>query len=96
MTDSLADLPYDELKGRAINLAKKRHDIGFFYDLLRHTPAINATADEGGSLGEFSGSILEMVEAAHQVFGSGQVGDMEPLFRARFEEYLNEHGDPQT
>jgi hypothetical protein len=92
MSEDLADLSYDEVKSRAITLAEKRHDIGFFYDLFRHTPAINATADEGGSLGEMSGSILELVEAARQLFGHSKVGDMEPMFRARFEEYLVEHG----
>ncbi len=82
------------MKSRAISLAEKRHDIGFFYDLFRHTPAVNATADEGGSLGEMSGSILEMVQAAREMFGSARVGDMEPLFRARFEEYLTQYGNP--
>lgn len=92
MSEDLSDLPYEELKSRAIALAEKRRDIGFFYDLFRHTPAINATADEGGSLGEMSGSILEMVEAARELFGGGRVGEMEPLFRARFEEYLTQYG----
>jgi hypothetical protein len=93
MSEDLADVPYDELKSRAIALAEKRRDIGFFYDLFRHMPAVNATADEGGSLGEMSGSILEMVDAAREMFGAGRVGDLEPLFRAVFEEYLTKHGD---
>lgn len=93
MTDQLADLPFDELKHRAFGLAEKRHDIGFFFDLIRHTPAVAATADEGGSLGEFSGTITELVEASRELFGSGEVGELEPLFRARFEEYLRQHGE---
>ncbi len=93
MTDQLAELPFDEVKSRAFKLAEKRHDVGFFFDLIRHTPAVAATADEGGSLGEFSGTISELVEAARELFGSGDVGELEPLFRARFEEYLREHGE---
>jgi hypothetical protein len=89
---SLDDLSYDEVKARAIKLAEKRRDVGFFYDLFRHTPAINATADEGGSLGDVSGSLIELVEAAHEVFGAGHVGELEPMFRVRFEQYLVEHG----
>jgi hypothetical protein len=64
---SLEDLSYEEVKTRAIHLAEKRHDVGFFYDLFRHTPAMNAAQSEGGSLGDFSGSIIEMVDAARGV-----------------------------
>ncbi|MCH9719523.1 MAG: hypothetical protein K0U60_06595 [Actinomycetia bacterium] len=92
MTDQLADLPFDEVKHQAIELAEKRHDVGFFFDLIKHTPAVAATADEGGSLGEFSGTITELVEAARELFGSGDLGELEPLFRARFEDYLRQHG----
>lgn len=90
---SLQDLSYEEVKTRAIALAEQRHDVGFFYELFRHTPAMNAAQSEGGSLGDVSGSILEIVDAARELFGSGSVGDLEPLFRARFEEYLTEHGE---
>lgn len=85
------DLPYEELREKAFDLAEKRHDLGFFYDLFRHTPAINATAAEGGSLGDISGSILELVSAARETFGEEQVGDMEPLFVANFATYLRKH-----
>jgi len=85
------DLPYDELREKAFALAEKRHDVGFFYDLYRHTPAINATADEGGSLGDIGGSILELVSAARETFGEENVGDMQPLFVAKFATYLRQH-----
>ncbi|MCB0916334.1 MAG: hypothetical protein H6525_00660 [Actinobacteria bacterium] len=86
------DLPYDELRDKAFELAEQRHDLGFFYDLFRHTPAMNAMSTEGGSLGETSGSIIELVSAAREAFGSESVGEMEPLFVARFATYLREHG----
>lgn len=91
-SEDLADLSYEEVKSQAIGLAEHRRDVGFFYDLFRHTPALNAAAAEGGSLGDMSGSLIDMVEAAREMFGSSNVGDMEPLFRARFESYLIEHG----
>ena len=84
-------MPYDELREKAFALAEKRHDVGFFYDLYRHTPAINATADEGGSLGDIGGSILELVSAARETFGEENVGDMQPLFVAKFATYLRQH-----
>lgn len=91
-TMSYEDLPYDELRDKAFALAEKRHDVGFFYDLYRHTPAMTAMSSEGGSLGETSGSLIELVEGAREAFGSESVGDLEPLFVARFATYLREHG----
>lgn len=57
---ALEDLPYDELKGRALHVARENHDIGFILDLLTHTPAARAAADEGGSLGDFTGTVAEI------------------------------------
>ena len=92
MTDEvLEELPYDELRERAFAIAEDRHDIGFFFDLLNHTSALNATASEGGSLGEIGGSITETIAATRAVFGSDGVGDLEPLFRARFATYIRDH-----
>ena len=68
---SYEDLPYDELRDKAFALAEHRHDVSFFYDLYRHTPAMTAMAAEGGSLGETSGSLIEIVKAAREAFGSG-------------------------
>jgi hypothetical protein len=87
----LEDLPYDELRDRAFAIAEKRLDLGFFVDLFNHTPAMHDAADEGGSLGDISGSLVESVRAARQVFSGDSVGDLEPLFRARFATYIREH-----
>ena len=93
MSDQIAleDLPYDELRERAFSMAEHRLDIGFFVDLFSHTPAMENVSDEGGSLGDISGSLVESVRAARQVFSSDSVGDLEPLFRARFATYIREH-----
>ncbi len=85
------ELPYSELRDKAFALAEKRHDVGFFYDLFRHTPAMNATAAEGGSLGEIGGTLLELVSAARETFGQQNLGDMEALFIANFATYLRKH-----
>lgn len=87
----LEDLPYDDLRDRAFAIAEERRDIGFFVDLFRHTPAMHDASDEGGSLGDISGSLVESVRAARQVFSGDSVGDLEPLFRARFATYIREH-----
>lgn len=87
----LEDLPYAELRDRAFHLAEQRHDVGFFVSLFSHTPGMIAVADEGGSLGEIGGSIIETIRAAREAFGPSSVGDLEPLFRARFASYLREH-----
>jgi hypothetical protein len=87
----LEDLPYDELRDRAFAIAEHHLDIGFFVDLFSHAPAMQNVQDEGGSAGDMGGSFVETVRAAKQVFGSDSVGDLEPLFRARFATYIREH-----
>ena len=59
---------YPELRERAFSIAEHKHDYGFFLDLFTHTPAMENVSDEGGSLGDISGSFVESVRAARQVF----------------------------
>ena len=84
------DWPYDTLRDTAFERARQYRDLRFFIDLMEHTPALTATADEGGSLGEISGSLIETYQAAQEAF-SGEPGELEPLFRAVFATYLREH-----
>jgi hypothetical protein len=97
MSDSAAlpdppyeDWPFEKLRDAAFDRARHRRDLSFFIDLMAHTPALTATADEGGSLGEISGSLMESFEAARQAFREAP-GDLEPLFRAVFATYLRDH-----
>lgn len=92
MAEQLEDLPYEELRHRAFKLAEKRRDMGFFLDLFNHTPSMQDVSDEGGSLGDISGSLIGVIEAAKEAFGHEQVGELEPLFVARFATYIREHG----
>jgi hypothetical protein len=87
----LEDLPYEQLRDRAFAVAEDRRDLGFFVDLFNHTPAMHDASTEGGSLGDITGSLVESVRAARQAFGEAAVGDLEPLFRARFATYIREH-----
>ena len=87
----LEDLPYDDLRDRAFAVAEERRDIGFFVDLMAHAPSMYAVEAEGGSLGDISASLAGTVAAAREAFGEESVGDLEPLFRARFATYIREH-----
>lgn len=83
--------PYDDLRDAAFERARQRHDLQFFVDLMAHTPALTATADEGGSLGEIGGSLIETVEAWREAFSHSVSDDVKPMFVAVFATYLRDH-----
>lgn len=85
--EELDALPTDELRQRAFDRAEQRHDAAFFWDLLRHLPGTEAVAAEDGSPGNISGGIAEGLEAVRELV-SGELGEVEPLVRARFIDYL--------
>ncbi len=85
------DWAYEELRDTAFDRARHHADVGFFLDLMRHTPAMAATVDEGGSLGEISGSLMEVIEAAAEAFRKHASPELEPMFRAVFATYLRSH-----
>jgi len=87
----LEDLPYDDLRDRAFALAESKHDHAFFRDLRRHLPASAAVATEGGSLGDIAGTLSELAQSTRAAASLEQVGDFEPLFRARFATYIREN-----
>ena len=81
-------LSTDELRHLAFERAKDRHDVGFFWDLVKHLRASQSIAAEDGSSGGLTGSITEAVELVRELMGKG-LRDEEPLLRARFLDYLN-------
>lgn len=85
--DDLETLSTEELRDRAFQLAERRRDIGFFWDLLRHVPASAGLAAEDASAGQITGGIAEAVQAVRELFGH-DLGELELLFRARFLDYL--------
>jgi len=88
--EQLDALPTDELRSRAFELAESRHDVGFFWDVVKHLRASGDIASEDASSGHITGSIAEAVEAFHNMT-SGELGEFEPLLRARFIDYIRKY-----
>jgi hypothetical protein len=86
--EELDELSTDELRQRAFDRAEDRHDVGFFWDLYNHVPGAETAAGEDASSGHITGSIAELVTGLREVMGREDVGELEPLFRARFIDYL--------
>lgn len=89
MTDDLDALSTDELRHRAFARAEHRRDVGFFWDLIKHLRATQGIAGEDASSGNITGGIAEAVEVIRELLGR-DLGDAEPLVRARFIDYLRD------
>ena len=85
--DEFDGLSTEELRKRAFHRAERHADIGFFWDLVRHLPSSSDLQAEDGSLGSVSESIGEVIELVRELMGK-DLGDAEPILRARFLEYL--------
>jgi hypothetical protein len=90
--DELDKLPTEELRDRAFSRAEHHADIGFFWDLIKHLPASAGLEGEDGSLGGVSVSITDTIELVREILGK-DLGDHEPLIRARYIDYLLKHSD---
>ncbi len=86
MTDFDA-LTTDDLRHRAFDKARDAHDVGFFWDLVKHLRSSASFAAEDGSGGGITGSISDAIEIVRELMGK-DLGDDEPLLRARFVDYL--------
>ena len=87
MTDDLEALTTEQLRVRAFDKAQGAHDLGFFWDLAKHLRASRAIAGEDGSSGSITGTLTELVELGRELLGK-DLGEDEPLVRARFLQYL--------
>jgi hypothetical protein len=90
MTSSLAELDAlstEQLRQRAFALAAKRHDVSFFWSVLRHLPHADDAEELDGSMGAFGASVDDAVALWREFAGRGY-GDSEPLLRAAFIDYL--------
>ncbi len=88
MTADLDSLTTEELRERAFDKARDAHDVGFFWDVVKHLRASQALATEDGSAGGIFGSVSEAVEVVREMLGK-DLGEVdEPLLRARFLDYL--------
>lgn len=84
-------LSTDDLRHQAFELAEQRHDLRFFWDLVRHLPASADVASEDASAGNITGSITETIGLVRELFGGGDFGGVEPMLRAHFIDYLRTH-----
>ena len=80
-------LTTEELRHRAFEKARGAHDVGFFWDVVKHLRATHAIATEDGSSGHITGTLTEAVDLVRELMGKG-LGDDEPLLRAKFQDYL--------
>ena len=87
MTADLDQLTTEELRRRAFDKAQAAHDLGFFWDLVRHMRGSRSIAGEDGSTGGITGTLAELVGLTRELMGKN-LGDDEPLLRARFLDYL--------
>jgi len=85
--EELDQLSTEQLRRRAFDRAEQRHDVGFFWDLVKHLEPSQDLAREDGSAGHIAGGLAEMVEVVRELLGR-DLGENEPLVRARFIDYL--------
>lgn len=83
----LDNLTTDELRHQAFEKAREAHDLGFFWDLVKHLRSASSFAAEDGSGGGVTGSITDAIELVRELMGK-DLGAEEPLLRAKFQQYL--------
>ncbi len=87
--DELDALNTEELRRRAFDVAKRRHDLHFFWDLAKHVPvAAGAATDD--SFTAPGASLSDLIELFREL-GGEHLGDAEPMLRAYFIDYLAKH-----
>lgn len=86
-SDGWDALSTEELRQRAFALAVKRHDLGFFWSILKHLPHADDAESLDASLGAVGASVSDAIALWREFTGHGY-GDAEPLLRAAFVAYL--------
>jgi hypothetical protein len=91
--DELDALPTDELKDRALATARHRGDVGFLWEIVKHLPESARFTGEDGATTGIATSFNDVLAVVEELFGhrTGDVGEMEPLLRARFIDYVTRH-----
>jgi len=98
-TPSFAELdalPTEELRERAFALARKHHDIKFFWTVTKHLPDSDDVGELDGAPNSIGPIIDEYVALWREFRGKGGYrehgyGEQEPLLRAAFIDYLQTH-----
>jgi hypothetical protein len=89
-TPSFAELDAlstEQLREKAFDRAEDRRDLGFFWDLIKHLRGSGEFGSDDGSAGGIGESITGLIDAVNELLGRGD-GDLEPLLRARYIDYL--------
>jgi hypothetical protein len=85
----LEALSTEELRHKAFSAAEHRLDVGFFWDLLKHLPASGEVARDD-SFSSAAAAVSDALELLRE-FRGGNLGDAEPMIRAKFVDYLVAH-----
>lgn len=90
-TPSLAELDArstEDLREQAFALARERQDVGFFWSVLQHLPDSDDAAQLDGAPNTIGPTIDEAVALWREFTGDQGYGELEPLLRAAFIDYL--------
>ena len=85
----LEALSTDELRHKAFHVAERKLDVGFFWDLVKHLPAAGDVARDD-SFSSAAAGVSDLIELFRE-FGGHNLGDAEPMIRAKFLDYLSTH-----
>jgi hypothetical protein len=84
---TLDALTTSELRERAFTKAEHSHDIGFFWDLVKHLGASEAIGSDDGSAGGLGEGIGGAIGLVRDLLGRHEEAS-EPMLRARYIDYL--------
>lgn len=90
---ALDALSTEELRERAFHIARERVDVRFFWSVLRHLRGAENAASLDGDLSETASFIDDAVALFRELEGR-DLGEQEPLLRAKFIDYLLKHDAP--
>jgi hypothetical protein len=83
-------MEFEQLRQAAFEKARDKHDIGFFWDLVKHLRASASFATDDGSMGGIGASITDAIEIVRELMGKDLDDDERALLRAKLETYLAE------
>ncbi|MEU4691732.1 hypothetical protein [Actinoplanes sp. NPDC023714] len=81
-------LSTEDLRERAFARARERHDVKFYWSVLRHLPDADEAASLDGAPNSIGPTIDEAVALWRELEGR-DLGESEPLLRAAFIDYLS-------
>jgi AICAR transformylase/IMP cyclohydrolase PurH len=81
-------MEFEQLRQAAFEKARDKHDVGFFWDIVKHLRSSASFAAEDGSMGGIGGSITDAIEIVRELLGKDLDADEQALLRAKFETYL--------